>query len=57
MGTEKRVEPGMENKLSASIPGPTKYQLPSLVRTRKKLLNICVTVDLRRTKNFDEPSH
>jgi len=25
MGTEKRVEPGMENKLNASIPGPTKY--------------------------------
>lgn len=32
MGTEKRVEPGCENKLKASIPGPTKYQLPSLVR-------------------------
>lgn len=40
MGTEKRVEPGMENKLSASIPGPTKYQLPSLVRHFNELMKI-----------------
>lgn len=38
MGTEKRVEPGCENKLSASIPGPTKYELPSLVRKNLKIL-------------------
>jgi hypothetical protein len=31
MGTERRKEPGSENKLQIAVPGPTKYQLPSLV--------------------------
>jgi hypothetical protein len=31
MGSERRVEPGTENKLKMSVPGPTRYQLPSLV--------------------------
>jgi hypothetical protein len=31
MGTERRVEPGTENKFTVAVPGPTKYQLPSKV--------------------------
>lgn len=32
MGTERRVEPGRENKMKAIVPGPTRYQLPSLIQ-------------------------
>lgn len=31
MGSERRVEPGAENKIRLLVPGPTQYQIPSLV--------------------------
>lgn len=31
MGSQKRVEPGCENKIALGIPGPTAYNLPSKV--------------------------
>lgn len=31
LGTEKRVEPGTENKLKLQVPGPTAYNIPSAV--------------------------
>jgi len=31
MGTQRRIEPGTENKIVLGIPGPTAYNLPSKV--------------------------
>lgn len=31
MGSERRIAPGTENKHKIAVPGPTKYELPSLV--------------------------
>ena len=31
MGTEKRVEPGTENKVKLLVPGPTAYEIPQKV--------------------------
>jgi hypothetical protein len=32
LGTEKRVEPGYENKHILRVPGPTAYNIPSKVK-------------------------
>lgn len=55
MGTEKRVEPGTENKIKLSVPGPTRYQLPSLVR--RHLIHSIYILDLRGTKNISKPTN
>jgi hypothetical protein len=35
MGTEKRAEPGTENKIKLNCPDPTSYEIPSKVQFSK----------------------
>lgn len=38
MGSQRRVEPGTENKMKLGVPGPTAYNVPSKVN--KPLINL-----------------
>lgn len=51
LGSERRVEPGTENKFKVAVPGPTKYQLPSLVR---EIIKSSSVIDSRGSQDLIE---